>query len=340
MHIEADSLDDLLRAVFSKIREEGIHAVPTRGPITEILGAALTLKNPRARLSRTETKGKLFSALGELFWYLSGDNDLDFIKYYVPEYENDAIEDDDGRKIIYGGYGPRLLGMRGNDQVANIIDLLRSKPDTRKAVIQIFDADDVASGQPEIPCTCTLQFFNRNNQLHMCTHMRSNDAFWGLPHDVFTFTMLQEIIARALGIDVGKYHHFVGSLHIYEEHEKKVQEFFNEGWHSTASMPEMPKGNPWKNIDTVMGIEQKIRTQSDPILPPQDLPPYWADIVFLLNIYKHRNDKQMTSFFTNISNPIYKIYAAPYLSKKRKKLSGEPSLPFSEPSKEANETKA
>jgi thymidylate synthase len=37
----------------------------------------------------------------------------------------------------------------------------------------------------------------------MVTTMRSNDAYLGLPHDVFCFTMLQEIIARSLGREIG-----------------------------------------------------------------------------------------------------------------------------------------
>lgn len=38
--------------------------------------------------------------------------------------------------------------------------------------------------------------------------MRSNDAYLGFPHDVFFFTMIQELVARSLGIRVGDYHHF------------------------------------------------------------------------------------------------------------------------------------
>ena len=59
----------------------------SKGDHREVTGVLLELTNPRARLSRTETRGKLFSALGELCWYLAGSNDVDFISYYIPFYK-------------------------------------------------------------------------------------------------------------------------------------------------------------------------------------------------------------------------------------------------------------
>jgi thymidylate synthase len=84
-----------------------------------------------------------------------------------------------------------------------VIELLGNRPTSRRAVIQIFNAEDIAAIHREIPCTTTLQFFVRNERLDMVTTMRSNDAYLGLPHDVFCFTMLQEIIARSLGREIG-----------------------------------------------------------------------------------------------------------------------------------------
>src|SRR5690606_18825384 len=135
----------------------------------------------------------------ELLWYLSGSNKLDFICYYLRHYKKFS---DDG-KTIHGGYGPRLFDLRGNNQIENIISLLRRKRDSRQAVIQLFDANDLAEEHKDIPCTCTLQFLVRQDRLHLVTSMRSNDAFWGLPHDIFSFTMLQEIMARSLDLEIG-----------------------------------------------------------------------------------------------------------------------------------------
>src|SRR5690606_4963573 len=122
--------------------------------------------------------------------YLSKSNNLDFIKYYIPPYHKAS----DDKVTIHGGYGPRLFNMNGHiNQVDNIINLLKTNPSSRRAVIQLFDAEDLLNYHSDIPCTNTLQFTIRDDKLIMMTSMRSNDAFLGLPHDIFCFTMLQEI---------------------------------------------------------------------------------------------------------------------------------------------------
>lgn len=180
----------------------------TRGDNTELLGVSLKLGRPRARLSRSEDRGHPFSALGELLWYLAGRNDLEFIEPYIPRYRREA----EGG-VLHGAYGPRLF-RAGNaiDQIDNVTKLLRRRPWSRRAVIQLFGAEDLTRDFPEIPCTTTLQFHLREHCLHLTVCMRSNDAYWGLPHDVFCFTMLQEIMARRLDVQLGQYFHYVGSM--------------------------------------------------------------------------------------------------------------------------------
>ena len=135
MYFTARSLDDLMRQVLERLLKSKHRVSPTRGKNTEETGVLLKLANPRVRLSRTDTKGTAFSALGELLWYLSGSKDLDFIKYYIRQYEQDS---EDG-ETINGGYGPRLFRLRREkktiNQVENVIRLLDKSPDSRRAVV-------------------------------------------------------------------------------------------------------------------------------------------------------------------------------------------------------------
>ena len=212
MFVRRETLDDVLLELYPALlarKDEVVNA--SRGKTAEAIGVLIEITDARARLSRTETRGKLFSSLGELLWYLTRERQLDFIERYIPRYKK---ESEDG-VTVYGGYGPRLFAWRGHDQLRNVIELLKERPTSRRAVIQIFDAEDIADPHIEVPCTTTLQFFVRDERLDMVTTMRSNDAYFGLPHDVFCFTMLQEIVARSLDRDIGIYRHFVGSLHIY-----------------------------------------------------------------------------------------------------------------------------
>lgn len=200
MRFAANTTDDLLRKVYAALLKSQLRASPTKGDNNEIIGAYLQIKQPRNRISRAESRSTLFSALGELFWYLSGDNDGNFIDYYIPGYLRKYAEKN-GR--IHGGYGPRLFNMRGINQLDLVIQRLKTKRDTRRAVIQLYDASDIADEYRDVPCTCTIQFLVRRNVLHMVVHMRSNDAFLGLPHDIFCFTMIQEIVCRSIDAKLG-----------------------------------------------------------------------------------------------------------------------------------------
>ncbi len=301
MYLSAETLDDLLLKLYKRLlRKRGYSdIVPTKGPATEINGVLLQIKNSRARLSRTERKGTLFSCLGEFLWYLAGSNEVEFIKYYIQNYDKFS---DDG-KTIYGAYGPRLFGLNGTiNQVQNVIRTLKENADSRRAVIQLFRGEDLAENlkvrREDLPCTCTLQFSVRKYQLHAIVMMRSNDAFLGLPHDVFAFTMLQELIARSLGIEVGPYKHAVGSLHIYTEDTNAIQDYLDEGVQERVSMPPMPHGDPWSSVETVLKAEREIRCGRK--FSYAHLDPYWSDIVRLLEIFSYSRDTKQGAQPTKI----------------------------------------
>ncbi|MDQ3168533.1 MAG: thymidylate synthase [Acidobacteriota bacterium] len=259
-------------------------------------------------MSHTETKGTLFSCLGELCWYLAGRNDLASIEYYLPRYVDSA---DDG--IVHGGYGPRMLKWRGFNQLANVIECLKRK-DSRQAVVQLFDAADIQEPKKrDVPCTCTLQFLSRRRQLSMLASLRSNDVFWGLPHDVFCFTMLQELVAKQMGLELGPYKHVVGSLHLYAQQAPKAQQYLEEGWQPTdVRMPPMPDGDPWPALRLLLASEEAIRKGTK--LPNVDsLAPYWRDLVRLLEIYgcyKRKDWSGMAEFAERLHSEVYKPLVA------------------------------
>lgn len=281
MEIQGDCLDHVLHRLYQELLRNGQPHAGSRGDTIELLGVAIRILTPRARISRSENRGRPFSALGELLWYLSGSDKLEFIKPYVPEYWRDAV---DGK--IQGAYGPRLLAMRGQiDQFASIKRLLTEKPGSRRAVIQLFDAEDIATDHTEVPCTTTLQFHLRQGLLHMSATLRSNDAYWGLPHDVFCFTMLQEMMARQLGVEMGEYLHYAGSMHVYRKFLGGMREYVAEGVQRAIEMPAMPSGDPFIIVDQLLGVERRLRAGEALEAGSEVSDPYWADIIRLLQVF-------------------------------------------------------
>ncbi|MDC5501886.1 thymidylate synthase [Acinetobacter baumannii] len=276
MHITAESLDDLLHETYQYILEKGERANPTRGANSEVRNCVLTLLNPRSRISLSEVRSKVISCLGEFLWYLSGSNSIDFIEYYIKEYRdriNFTIESTDS---VPGAYGPRIFG--NPSQFEKIIDLLTTSKDTRRAVLAIYSKNDLlGEDSRDIPCTCTLQFFIRNDKLHLTCYMRSNDAALGLVHDIFSFTLFQEImlarlIAKYPYLQLGEYTHIVGSLHIYDQDIDQISHYLSkEGWQYHASMPPINPQLLEDSLKYLLEIENDIRVNKNCELSKLDL---------------------------------------------------------------------
>ena len=294
--------------VYGKLLKQKRHAsaVPSRGPNVEQVGAQLVLKNPRARLSRTESRNLLFGQLGEVLWYLSGKDSAEIIKYYIPKY---PLEREQDPKVVRSAYGPRLFKRKGPSQLHWIVDLLRTNPGSRRAVIPIYNPDDTFP-HPEVPCTCTLQFMNRAGRLVMVTHMRSNDAWLGLPGDIFAFTMLQELVARSLGLELGRYHHLVGSLHLYDRDRNSAQVYLTEGYQQSLPMPTMPLGDQCATVIKVLRAEILIR-HGRSIGQVARLGQYWGDIARLLQIYaayQRKDHSAISKIRRAMKDSVYNTY--------------------------------
>lgn len=211
-----------------------------------------------------------------------------------------------------------IFNNAGKDQFQNAIDLLSKKQSTRRAVIQIYQASDIHM-TTEVPCTCTLQLLVRKSRLHMITNMRSNDAYLGMPHDIFSFTMLQEIAARSLGLEVGEYKHFVGSLHLYEEQIQDASLYVEDGYQERTSMPPMPLGDPESSMREFLRYEKLIRQRKSPNLDKIALDPYWTDLLRLLRVFRFYKDKDSTGMLRQMNKIRAEIYSH-YVELKRSRI--------------------
>ena len=301
------TLDDLMHHVFESILKGGNLINPRRGQAKETISVALRLSNPRARLSRTEGKGTVFSCLGEFLWYLTGEACPEFISYYVPAYADKAGDLEGGE--VPAAYGPRLFKGSPN-QVDRVFETLKTKQDSRRAITLLLRPEDLAKNG-ELPCTNTLQFFLRDNVLHLQANMRSNDAYSGLPHDVFAFTMLQELMANKLGARLGSYTHIVGSLHIYEQNFEDCQRYLNEGYQSTKKpMPKMP-ANSFEVLPQILKLEEEIRRGIRENTKGLALDQYWTDICILLltyQAYRQQNGERLDSLKGEINDESYSSF--------------------------------
>lgn len=164
-------------------------------------------------------------AAAEALQLIGGFSDPAWLLELAPQFKRYAEEDPDGKPYFYGAYGPRI---HRNGQLHFVLEKLRTDPDTRQAVLTLWDpARDTRPDHLDYPCTVAIGFSRRGaggEYLDMRVTMRSNDAWLGLPYDLFQFAQLQLTVCNVLGLLPGTYVHGAWSLHLYLENLKASYE--------------------------------------------------------------------------------------------------------------------
>lgn len=211
--LTAGSASELFAQACQAVLADGKPAAPRGLETREVLGAALTLTDPRRRLVDLPPARVINPAfaVAEAMWILSGSDDPWIYLF------NEKLTDYADNGILMGAYGPRLRRWHGStDQLAHTRQALTADPGTRRAVIQLYDPEADARGHKDVPCTLGYRFFLRDGLLHMHTTMRSQDLWLGFCYDIFTTTVMQELLAGWLGAGLGSYRLSIDSLHLYD----------------------------------------------------------------------------------------------------------------------------
>ncbi|MCP2258153.1 thymidylate synthase [Streptoalloteichus tenebrarius] len=286
--------DAYLHRLRALLDEPRYRNAPRGFPSQEELGVSLRVADPRRRLvTHPARRTNIVFNFAEALWYLAGRDDVEYLAYYAPMVRRFS---QDGVRLTGTAYGPRIFrhGPTRLDQWAAVRELLRADPDTKRAVIQIFEPEELGvPGNPDVACTLALQFLLRENALHLVGYMRANDVYRGMVSDVFSFTFLQEVMAGQLGVELGSYTHMVGSLHLYESDIPAARRVLRPTTSvSTVDdrMPAMPSGDNRPHIDDVLRWEHRLRRNEvrlDPdALDRSALPDYWRQVVVLFELYR------------------------------------------------------
>lgn len=177
--------------------------------------------------------------VAEWLWVMFGHADVASIAQYngvMRRFSDDGL-------FLTGAYGPHVAG-----GIRQVIHKLKDDPMSRQAVIQIPRPMRVTKDEP---CTLSLQFLIRDEELHCIVAMRSSDIWLGVPYDVFTFTQIQNCIAGALGVGRGFFSLHAGSSHLYNLDDAKADNIVKVGYPEWSLLsPDLP-GLPPAWLDDV-----------------------------------------------------------------------------------------
>ena len=195
------------------------------GDTCEALHVAIEIEDPSQHwvLSRSPAVNPAFG-IAEVIWILAGSNDANILNYWFP-----GLPHFSGDGATYpGAYGYRLRRHFGLDQIHRAFDVLNANPDSRQVVLQYWDGrtdlpcSNGVAQTSDIPCNVISMLKVRDGRLDWTQVMRSSDVCRGLPYNFLQFTMLQEMFAGWLDLQLGRYHHWSDSLHAYTD---SVNEF-------------------------------------------------------------------------------------------------------------------
>lgn len=116
----------------------------------------------------------------------------------------------------YKSYDTDYSG-QGVDQLANAIETLRKDPRNRRVLVQAWNPTQIH--MMALPaCHFGFQLTVTNGRLNLIWNQRSCDLILGVPFNIASYAALQYLIARDLGLPVGKLVGHLNDVHIYENH--------------------------------------------------------------------------------------------------------------------------
>ncbi len=125
---------------------------------------------------------------------------------------------------IYGAQWRRWKTTQGEviDQLAQVIDTLKTNPDSRRMIVSAWNPEDVPM-MALPPCHTLYQFYVLDGKLSCQLYQRSGDIFLGVPFNIASYALLTHLIAKEVGLEVGEFIHTLGDAHIYLNHMEQIQ---------------------------------------------------------------------------------------------------------------------
>ncbi len=173
----------------------------------------------------TTKKVHLKSIIYELLWFIKGDTNIKYLKDNGVRIWDEWADADGNLGPVYGKQWRSWEAPDGRsiDQLSQVIDTIKSNPDSRRMIVCAWNPADVDS-MALPPCHCFFQFYVADSRLSCQLYQRSADMFLGVPFNIASYSLLTMMIASVCGLQPGEFVHTTGDTHIYLNHFEQVRE--------------------------------------------------------------------------------------------------------------------
>ena len=198
----ATPYEDFLRHVLA----HGVHKGDRTGTGTKsVFGHQMRFDLQQGFPLITTKKVHFRSIALELLWFLRGDGNARWLQERGVTIWDEWAADNGDLGPVYGVQWRSWPTPGGGhiDQIAQVIEQLRSNPDSRRILVSAWN---VAEGR----LSCQL-------------YQRSADLFLGVPFNIASYALLTHMLAQQCGLAVGDFIWTGGDCHIYANHHEQVR---------------------------------------------------------------------------------------------------------------------
>ncbi len=173
----------------------------------------------------------LRSIIGELLWFLRGDTNVRWLQERGITIWDEWADANGDLGPVYGYQWRSWPTPDGRhvDQIAKVVESIRTDPDSRRHIVSawnVADVDDMALP----PCHALFQFYvapgvdGGPGRLSCQLYQRSADVFLGVPFNIASYALLTMMVARLTGLEPGELVHTLGDAHLYLNHLDQARE--------------------------------------------------------------------------------------------------------------------
>jgi thymidylate synthase len=185
----------------------------------------------------TTKKCHLKSIIHELLWFLKGDTNTRYLTDNGVSIWNEWATETGDLGPVYGYQWRNWPAPDGRhiDQIEEIIQLIKTKPNSRRIIVSAWNAADlpdesispqhnVKQGRMALaPCHAFFQFYVADGKLSCQLYQRSADIFLGVPFNIASYALLTMMIAQVTGLQAGDFIYTLGDAHLYNNHLEQTE---------------------------------------------------------------------------------------------------------------------
>ena len=211
--------------LMKRILDEGVRKTDRTGTGTySVFGHQMRFDLTEGFPLMTTKKIHTRSVFGELLWFLRGDSNIGWLHDHGITIWDEWADERGDLGPVYGYQWRSWPTPDGHriDQIAQVIEQIRARPDSRRHIVSAWNVADV-DRMALPPCHTMFQFYVAEGRLSCQLYQRSADVFLGVPFNIASYALLTHLVAQVTGLGVGDFVHTFGDAHLYLNHLDQAQ---------------------------------------------------------------------------------------------------------------------